>query len=204
MARQDRRTGLLGLRQAFDEVRFGRQRTLNLRESLPTPAVAAARAEAWLRQQQMDRRDEVLVITGRGNHSHAGISLVREAVIRLLHTLKRRGVLTGHGEHTPGSFVVGIAPIAALWEAPARNGGRGVASASRTPPSLDDLDDDTRRDLRHLAERALEGLGIKETEEFLQGEMLRQFSAIAASVGHAPGREMRLRFAVRAALEQHE
>jgi hypothetical protein len=38
----------------------------------------------------------------------------------------------------------------------------------------------------------------------LQGEMLRQFGAIAATVGSAPGREARLRKAIRAALDQHE
>ncbi len=204
MSRSNRRVGLQGLRQAFDEARFGASRTLNLRESLPTADAATTRAEAWLRQQQIDRAEEVLIITGRGNHSEGGVSVVREAVIRLFHVLKRRGVVKEHEEHTAGSFVVTLAPVSALWEAPKRNGGRGVAPPPRTPPSLDELDEATRRDLRNLAERALEGLGIKETQDFLQGEMLKQFGAIAASVGDAPGREQRLRAAVRAALDQYE
>lgn len=204
MDRPSRRTGLKGLRQAFDEVRFGAQRTLNLRESLPTPEAATARTEAWLRQQQVERADEVLIITGRGNQSAGGVSVVREAIIRLLHVLRRRGVVGGHEEHTPGSFVVSLAPVSALWESPKRNAGRGVAPPPKTPPSLDDLDDDSKRMLRDLAERALEGLGIKETAEFLQGEMLKQFGAIAATVGDAAGRETRLRKAIRAALDQHE
>jgi len=204
MNRPSRRTGLKGLRQAFDEVRFGSQRTLNLRESLPTPEDAATRAEAWLRQQQVDRAEEVLIITGRGNHSEGGVSVVREAVIRLLHVLKRRGVVTGHEEHTPGSLVVTLAPLSALWESPRRNRGRGIAPPPKTPPSLEDLDDETRVMLRNLAERALEGLGLKDTAAFLQAEMLRQFGAIAATVGDAPGRELRLRTAIRAALDQHE
>jgi len=204
MNRPSRRTGLKGLRQALDEVRFGSQRTLNLRESLPTPEDAATRAEAWLRQQQVDRAEEVLIITGRGNHSEGGVSVVREAVIRLLHVLKRRGVVTGHEEHTPGSLVVTLAPLSALWESPRRNRGRGIAPPPKTPPSLEDLDDETRVMLRNLAERALEGLGLKDTAAFLQGEMLRQFGAIAATVGDAPGRELRLRTAIRAALDQHE
>jgi hypothetical protein len=58
--------------------------------------------------------------------------------------------------------------------------------------------------LRDLAERSLEGLGVKDTATFLQGEMLKQFGAIAASVGDQPGRETRLRHALRAALDQHE
>jgi hypothetical protein len=204
MNRPRRRAGLKGLRQAFDEVRFGPQRTLNLRESLPTPADAAARAEAWLRQQQVERAAEVLIVTGRGNQSEGGLSVVREAVVRLLHVLKRRGVITAHEEHTPGSFIVTPAPLSALWESPRRNRGRGIAPPPKTPPSLDDLDDDTRMMLRDLAERALEGLGLKDTATFLQGEMLRQFGAIAATVGDAPGREVRLRTAIRAALDQNE
>ncbi len=204
MSRSNRRVGLQGLRQAFDEVRFGPSRTLNLRESLPTADAATARTEAWLRQQQIDRAGEVLVVTGRGNQSEGGVSVVREAVIRLFHTLKRRGVVSGHSAHTPGSFVVTLARVSSLWESPKRIGGRGVAPPPRTPPSLEELDEATRRDLRNLAERALEGLGIKKTEEFLQGEMLKQFGAIAATVGDAPGREQRLRAAVRAALDQYE
>lgn len=204
MGGSERRIGLKGLRQAFDEVRFGAQRTLNLRETLPTPQAAATRAEAWLRQQQVDRAGEVLIITGRGNNSEGGYSVVREAVIRLLHALKRRGVVMGHQEHTPGSFVVALAPVAALWESPKRNAGRGVAPPPRTPPSLDDLDEESRVMLRNLAERALEGLGIKDTAAFLQAEMLRQFGAIAGTIGDAPNREARLHTAIRAALEQHE
>ena len=204
MNRPSRRVGLKGLRQAFDEVRFGPQRTLNLRESLPTPGDATLRAEAWLRQQQVDRAGEVLIITGRGNQSEGGVSVVRDAVLRLLHVLKRRGVITGHQEYTPGSFVVTPAPLSALWESPRRNRGRGIAPPPKTPPSLEDLDDETRVMLRNLAERALEGLGLKDTATFLQGEMLRQFGAIAATVGDAPGREARLRTAIRAALDEHE
>jgi len=204
MGRSNRSVGLSGLRQAFDEARFGSQRTLNLRDTLPTAAAATVRTEAWLRQQQVDRADEVLVVTGRGNKSVAGVSVVREAVLRLLYTLRRRGVVSGYEEHSPGSFVVKLAPIAALWESPRRNNGRGVAPPPPTPPSLDDLDEDSRTLLRHLAERALEGIGIKDTATFLQGEMLKQFGAIAGTIGDAPGRERRLKAALRAALDQHE
>lgn len=44
---------MTGLQHAFDEVRFGAARTLNLRESLPTARDAASRLESWLRQQQV-------------------------------------------------------------------------------------------------------------------------------------------------------
>ena len=53
MAESRRIHGLVGLQRAFDEVRFGATRTLNLRESLPTGAEAARRLEAWLRQHQV-------------------------------------------------------------------------------------------------------------------------------------------------------
>jgi hypothetical protein len=204
MRRSKRTVGLSGLRQAFDEARFGPQRTLNLRDTLPTAIAAAGRTEVWLRQQQVERADEVLVVTGRGNRSYGGVSVVREAVVRLLHTLKRRGVVTSHEEHSPGSFVVKLAPVSALWESPKRTGGRGVAPPPRTPPSLDDLDAESRILLRHLAERALEGIGVKDTETFLHGEMLKQFGAIAGTVGDAPEREERLKTALRTALDQHE
>jgi|SRR6185503_5000635 len=199
-----RKTDLAGLRRAFDESRFGAAGTLNLRESLPTADQATRRTEAWLRQKQVEQAGEVLVITGRGNHSADGVSVVREAAIRLFHQLRRRGVVAGHQEHTPGSFVVTLAPVRALWEAPSRNDGRGARSAPANPPSLDELDAETRRLLRDLAERALEGLGIQDTASFLQGEMLRQFSAIVRSVGDAPDRATSFRSAVRAALDQHE
>src|SRR4249919_1264346 len=151
MSRPGRPIGLSDLRQAFDQARFGPLRTLNLRETLPTDATAVTRTEVWLRQHQVDRTEEVLIITGRGNQSIGGVSVVREAVIRLLHALKRRGVVAGHQEHTSGSFVVTLAPVAALWESPKRNRGRGVAPPPPTPPSLDDLDDESRKLLRDLA-----------------------------------------------------
>src|SRR3569832_1137295 len=101
MGRSDRRVGLTGLRLVFVVVRFGFFCFLNLRELLPTADEAVRRAEVWLRQQQVDRAGEVLVITGRGNSSEGGVSRVREDEIRLLLALKRRGVVTKHEEHTP-------------------------------------------------------------------------------------------------------
>ena len=201
---RDDRVGLNGLKQAFDEARFGSQRTLNLRESLPTADQAATRAESWLRQSQMARAGEVLVITGRGRGSDGGVSVVREAINALLHVLRRRGVVREFREHTAGSFVVTLAPIAELWEAPRRKRDRGKPEPSKNAPTLQGLDDDTRGLLRSLAERALEGLGVKDTTEFIEGEMARQFSAIAASIGAERDDDTGLREAIRAALEQHE
>jgi hypothetical protein len=200
-----RRSGLADLHRAFDEARFGEQRTLNLRDSLPTVDAATTRVDIWLRQQQVARAAEVLIITGRGNQSEGGVSPVRNAVERLLYVLRRRGVIAAHREHSPGSFVVQLAPVSSLWESPKRNRGRGVqVPPPPAPPSLEALDVETRTMLRHLAERALEGLGVKDTSAFVPGEMIKQFGAIAATVGEAPGRDDRLRRAIRAALEQYE
>lgn len=204
MRRARRGVPLSGLRQAFDEVRFGPARTLNLRETLPTAAAATARTESWLRQQQVERAGEVLIITGRGNNSRDGIAVVREAVIRLLHSLKRRGVISDHHEHTAGSFVVTLAPVRELWEAPKRRRERAAPPPPAAPPSLDALAPETRKLLRHLAERSLDGLGVYDREPFMEGEMLRQFGAIAASIEDGPQREARLQAALRLALDQYE
>ena len=201
---RDDRVGLNGLKQAFDEARFGPLRTLNLRESLPTAEQATKRAEAWLRQAQVAQAGEVLIITGRGRGSDAGVSVVREAVHALLHVLRRRGVVREFGEHTAGSFVVTLAPIAELWEAPRRKRDRGHQEQPDRSASLQGLDDETRALLKNLAERALEGLGVKDTSEFIEGEMARQFSAIAASIGAERDDDITLREAIRSALDQHE
>lgn len=204
MKRPRRGVPLTGLRQAFDEVRFGAARTLNLRDTLPTAAAATARTEAWLRQQQVERAGEVLVITGRGNNSAGGVPVVREAVIRLFHNLKRRGVVSDHQEHTPGSFVVTLAPVRELWEAPRRRRDRSVPPPPPSPASLDALSPETRKLLRDLAERSLDTLGVYDRDPFMQGEMLRQFSAVTASIHEGPDREARLQDALRVALDQYE
>ena len=194
------RRRIAAVRQALDEARFGAERTLNLRASLPKPAEAVARAEPWLRQQQVDRAGEVLIITGRGAQSPGGVSVVREAIVKLLGSLKRRGVVADHREHTPGSFIVTLAPMSALLAAPPRR--REPRIASPLPPSLAALDPDIRVLLEHLARRAIESLGVRDPEPFLEGEMLRQFGVIAQGVPEGPDREKRLRLAVRKTLDE--
>lgn len=209
MGRSRRGQPLSGLRQAFDEARFGNGRTLNLRDSLPTVAEAVARAEAWLRLQQVQlgsgvKEGDVLIITGRGNNSEGGVSVVRSAVEGLLHRLKQRGVVARHGEHTPGSFVVSLAPVHALWEPPVKERSE-PAPPPPDPPSLDALDRETRALLRQLAERSLEQLGVRtDRDRFIEGEMLRQFGALAESLASSGSREDQLRAAIRRALEQYD
>jgi hypothetical protein len=200
---------LSGLRGAFDEARFGSGRTLNLRESLPTAAEAVARAEAWMRQQQVQLSAsggdaEVLIITGRGNNSEGGVSVVRSAIEGLIHRLKRRGVVKGHQEHTAGSFVVTLAAVHALWDLPARTPDHAQPQAP-DPPALEALDRETRGLLRQLAERSLEQLGVRgDRDRFIEGEMLRQFSALAATLATGGPREDLLPAAIRRALEQYD
>ena len=127
----------LGLLRAFDEVRFGEANILNLRESLPTASDAAKRAEAWVRQKQVEGVAEVLIITGRGNNSGGGVSPVREAVARSITSLRRRNVVDRYEEHTPGSFSLTLASIGAMIDAPRRR--REREGPAITAPSIERL-----------------------------------------------------------------
>ena len=196
----DRRRQLLATRQAFDEARFGPARTLNLRASLPSVRDATTRAEAWLRQRQVESAGEVLIITGRGLGSPEGISPVREAIRKLLGSLKRRGVVAEHGEHTAGSFVVRLAPTSALWNAPRRRRERSLPAAT-DPPALEALEPATRSLLRTLALASLDALGVRDPASLVEGEMLKQFGALAAAVPDGPDREARLRAVITRAIE---
>lgn len=189
--------------QALDEARFGHQRILNLRESLPTAADAAARAESWLRERQVGASGEVLVITGRGKGSHGGVSVVRDAVQKTLGSLKRRGVVASFSDHTPGSFVVTLAPVSMLLEAPRRNRDRGeTPPAVPTIAALRALEPSTLRLLRELAVRSLDALGTALPGTFVDAEMLRQFSLLAAGVVPGTGSESRLREAIKRAIDE--
>ena len=201
MADSRRVRGLAGLQQAFDEVRFGAARTLNLRQSLPSAAEAAARLDAWLRQHQVQRSDELLVITGRGNNSESGIAVVREATIRVFHQLRRKGVIKEFAEHTPGSFIVTLAPLTAATPSGHR-AERSTLPPPPDPPTLAALDEPTRRQLRVLAERSLDALGVRERGPFVENEMLRLFGELASSAGQGPDRERRLREAIARAMSE--
>lgn len=200
--RRPARAARLG--QAFDEIQFGASRTLNLRESLPTGDEAVRRTESWLREKQVARAGEVLVVTGSGRGSEGGVPVVREAVQKLFTTLKRRGVITAVREHTSGSFVVRLAPMTALFEGGQRK--REARMPRLTDPVvLQGLEPATRALLRTLAERTLEQLGAPRLEgRFVRDEMVRQFNALAAGVPEGPERERRLRAAARVAVEELE
>jgi hypothetical protein len=196
--------GFSGLQQAFDEVRFGGTRTLNLRATLPTAGEAAARVERWLRQHQVQQSGEVLVITGRGNNSQDGVSVVREASIRVFHELRRKGVIEGFVEHTAGSFVVTLASMTAMLEAAGRRRQQTPPPPPAAPPTLAALSEDTRKLLRALAERSLDALGLRDRSAFVEGEMLKLFGSLAATVPEGPERERRLRDAIRVAIGEYD
>ena len=197
MAASRRVRGFAGLQQAFDDVRFGAARTLNLRDSLPTRVEAARRLDAWLRLHQAQRSDELLVITGRGRGSADGIAVVRDAAIGVFRELRRKGVIEDFAEHTPGSFVVRVAPMRV--PAAARREHR-TPPPPATPPTLASLDATTRDRLRVLAERSLDALGVRDGAAFVEGEMLRLFGTLAARAGHGADREERLRAAIEGAM----
>ena len=191
-----------GIEGAFDEVRFGASRTLNLRASLPSGDEAAERLEKWLRERQATApKEEVLVITGRGRGSEGGISVVRESVVRRLSSLRRRGVVREIREHNPGSFVVTLAPLSALVDAPRRR--REAPPPRPDPRALAALEPGTRDALRVLAERALDALGVPgRPKGFVEDEMVRQFERLAPAAGEGPDRERRLRDVIRAATDE--
>ncbi|MBK5187054.1 MAG: Smr/MutS family protein [Gemmatimonadaceae bacterium] len=191
------------LHQAFDEMRFGADRTLNLRTHHPSREQALRRAENWLRERQMSRAAEALVITGRGNNSPDGVSVVREAIVQLFASLRRRGVLAEVIEHTPGSFVVTFAKLSAVRDAPQRSRNPHEPPPS-DPASLAALEPETRALLRRLAQRAIEELGVAPTPGFVEQEMLAQFAAAASGVPEGARREERLRDALRAALLEYD
>jgi len=188
--------------KALDEATFGPRNILNLRDSLPSAADARHRTESWLRERQVARAGEVLVVTGRGNRSPGGVSVVREAILSLLAVLRRRGVVKNWREHSPGSFVVTLASIAQLLEAPRRKRDRDPHSAAPDPRALAGLDPSTRTLLRRLAVRSLEALGVRDTDKFVEAEMSSKFNSLASGVPPGIEGEVRLRDAIKAALEQ--
>jgi hypothetical protein len=199
------RSGKVSLRpvwKAFDEAEFGVRNILNLRESLPTAADARHRAEAWLRERQISRVAEVLLITGRGNQSPGGVSAVRGAILSLLPLLRRKGVVSEWREHSPGSFAVKLASISELLEAPRRKRDREPTPAELDPRSLMALDSSTLSLLRRLAVRSLEALGVRDVDKFVEAEMLSKFNSLAGGIPAGIDGEVRLRDAIAAALDQ--
>lgn len=163
----------------LERARFGPLRTLNVRASMLTGDESAARVEAWLRSKQVELTGDVLIITGRGAGSLGGIPVVKDATVRALNRLRRLSVIASYGEDTPGSFIVTLAPLKALLEAPARRS-TPARQPTRRRSSILGLKPETRDRLRYLAGRAIDALGVKgPSESQIESEMQRQFTMIA-------------------------
>jgi hypothetical protein len=194
---------LKALWNALDEAAFGAERILNLREMLPTAAEARAKTDVWLRSRQVMKPQEVLIITGRGNQSIGGVGVIRQEILGMLPSLRRRGVVESWKEHTPGSITVKLAPMSALLLASKRRrDGSEAMPKEQDPESLAALGSSTLRLLRQLAVQNLESLGVTDSKPFVEQEMVRTFSALAASVAAGEGREERLRSAIRRAIDE--
>jgi hypothetical protein len=193
------------LARAFDEARFGPARTLDLRTSMPAAAEAARRAEPWLRERQVAKAGEVLIITGRGRGSPGGIGAVRKEIEALLARLRRVGVIARVESHTAGSFVVELAPMSALFEVGRRTRHRAEEPVAHDPAVLDGLDAETREGLKLLATYSLRELGVPPRPKFVADEMLRQFSILAGGMAlDEPDRESRMKLLVSAARAAYE
>lgn len=191
------------LHRAFDEARFGATRTLNLRAQQPTAVQAAVQCEQWLRMHQAQGSDELLVITGRGNNSADEYSPVREAILRLLPSLRRRNVIAHYAEHTPGSFVIVPAPMGRLFDqAPRRREKAEDPVTTAHVPALSALTPPTRELLRRLAVATLDELGVvAPTRAMVEDEMAKQFAQLARAVPSSIDPDVFLRDAIDRALE---
>ena len=192
---------LTALWHSLDEAAFGSERTLNLRESLPSAAEARARADAWLRSRQVIKAEEVLIITGRGNQSVGGVGVIRKEILAMMPGLRRRGVVESWREHSPGSIVVKLAPTTALFTAPKRRRGNDEETASRKDTSLTGLNHDTVLLLRQLALMNLDTLGVDPGEDFVRTEMERSYSILVKAIPEAERTETTLMQAVKNAIE---
>ena len=188
--------------RAFDEVRFGRARTLDLRASLPSAADAEARAESWLRERQASIGGEVLIITGRGRGSDDGIPVIRPAIQRRLSRLRRQGVVASVQEHSPGSFIVELASLRALLDAPPRQKDTPRRANKREAAWAAGLRPSTLKALRALATHSLDLLGAPQTDALIADEMMNYFNKLVSAIGTGVDRDIRLRAAIRSALDE--
>ena len=93
--------------------------------------------------------------------------------------------------------------ISDLLEAPRRKRDRGAKAALRPDPkALAALDASTLSLLRRLAIRSLESLGVRDTEKYVEAEMLSKFYSLAGGIAAGADGEARLREAISLALEQ--
>ena len=199
--KNETRPQLKALWHALDEATFGAERTLNLRELLPSAAEARARTETWLRARQVTRTEEVLIITGRGNQSTGGVGIVRQEILGMMPALRRRGIVESWREHNPGALVVKLAPVNSLLGAAKRRRDQVTPVSRVSPAAIDGLERETQDALRELALSRLDALAVETRDEFVRDEMIRIFSTLIRSAPEGPEREAALRSAIRLAIE---
>lgn len=193
--------------RAFDQIQFGPDRTLNLRDSLPTGADARFRAESWLRQRQAVSLEEVLIVTGRGKGSPNGIPVVKEAILALLHALRRQGVVKSWREHSGGAIAVEPASMGELLSAPRRHRDSKREKSTAAPvlppsPVFAGISRETEKLLRQLAEGSLTELGIRDTTGLVEAEMTRKLSLLVRGLPETGDREAALCAVIIRAIEE--
>jgi hypothetical protein len=197
-----RKPKLTALWRALDEAAFGSERTLNLRELLPSAAEARDRTEVWLRGRQVTKPEEVLIITGRGNQSAGGIGIIRREILAMMPGLRRRGIVESWREQSPGSLIVKLAPTSALFSAPKRRRGKETREIVHSDNVLEGVDGTTASMLRQLALRNLDGLGVEHDSEFVTKEMQQIFSTLMNALPAGARTEDGLQASIRNALEE--
>jgi hypothetical protein len=194
-----------GIHRALDRIRFGTRRTLNVRDGLLSGAEAARRVDGWLRARQVELDGDLLIITGRGAGSADGIAVVREATRRTLYALKRGGVIQAIRDDTPGSFVVTLAPLRTMLDAPNRRKPGTPTAASVPAATIKGLSARTQGRLWELSAHALDSLGIRNgSPEVMRDEMERQFSRLVASAPTGAPLERWIASGIERALREYE
>lgn len=194
--------------QALDEINFGSDRTLNLRDSFVTGADAKFRAEAWLRQRHALSSEPVLVVTGRGKGSTDGVPIIKQEVLALLHTLRRQGVVKAWHEQTPGSLIVELASMSDLLSAGRRHRDskreRTIPKRPQDALAFSGLEPETVSLLRGLAERTIFELGVREAEDLVEAEMIQKLSILVRGLPETGDRESALRAVIVRAIEEFD
>ena len=199
---RSRKPKLNALWNALDEAAFGSDRILNLRESLPSAIEARTRTEAWLRGRQVAKPEDVLIITGRGNQSAGGVGVIRQEILEMLPSLRRRGIVESWREHSPGSIVVKLAPTSALFSAAKRRRDTPSSNKSHGAAAIAGLESETTSMLRQLALVNLDALGVESDEPFVRAEMERIFSILSSAIPEGERSEAALKASMRNAIEE--
>jgi hypothetical protein len=196
------------LLRALDEIEFGPDRTLNLRDSFVTGADARFRADAWLRQRQALSGQPVLIITGRGKGSTDGVPVIKQEVVALLHTLRRQGVVKSWQEQTEGALAIQLASMSDLLSAPRRHRDskreKTNSFPQRSATAFSGLEEATIALLRQLAERTIFELGVRDGEDLVESEMTNKLSLLVRGIPETGDREAALRAVIIRAIEEFD